>query len=893
MFARARRLTFRLLDPASAEEAARLLRGVDGPGVVEGLCLLAERASGGASAEPGDTPRSSAKLGDTPRPPGEEAAAGVAAVRALAGRQHPRAREAVGAALAAGAVAIRVEAALALEALPEAAHAPVLARLVREDEAPVVRRAALHALAKLGPEHAAALVPALGDPVWRLRRDAILRLSAPPPVGLGLARGAPIERPVAEAIAALAPLDAATRGALEYLARRTGVRPDAPVTMGDTPMPPAPALPAWWNEDPAVLLASLRHEDVATIVRPGIVDLLAFEDSRPYNDCAGDLRALAATALERAGSIEDFIPVVALLGDPRRPFVRRTVLALLARLAPERRATVALRVLAAADAPVTLPPAPALVWAIEHAPSASVSVPGLRAHPAAAVRTAAVRRMAADGAPAEGLLPALDDPDDDVRVAALAGLHGVPLDLAGAGGGPAFRAARARHRILYGDRAPALAEALEDADARVRAAAAGALAERDPTAPELAILAADADDRVRAAALTRAGALALWAAIEGEPSVRVIARAAELCDRPLAEVAPAPRLDLHPVPDVFGVEPSESPYLLNRPSIDARERIWAARRASGVPARPADPPAPCASDRPFGTTGLRLPPLAFSGRYGLPEPAFDEALDRGARLFFWEPVYEGQTRWLRRLSGSRRAGVRLIAGSFEADPRAVRSDAEAALRLLRVEAIDVFVLFWARSPERLSDDVLDVMSRLAAAGVIKTFGVSTHRRDLAARAVAGGWPSVMVRHSAAHRGAEAEVFPAARAAGAGVLTFSNLCYGRLLRSEWGDRFPPSAGADSFPPSAGADSFPPSAGADSFPPSAGADPPAPADCYRYSLAQPGVTATISAPRDALQLRENLRVLEDPVLPAERLPALRAFGDKVHRDNREFFELLRWR
>jgi aryl-alcohol dehydrogenase-like predicted oxidoreductase len=324
-----------------------------------------------------------------------------------------------------------------------------------------------------------------------------------------------------------------------------------------------------------------------------------------------------------------------------------------------------------------------------------------------------------------------------------------------------------------------------------------------------------------------------------------------------AALEPAARVDLRAAQDPFGVEPTVSPYLPNRPSIDARERLWAARCARIPGAVPSSWPALSAPDRPLGTTGLRLPPLAISGRYGLPEEALDEALDRGARLFFWEPTYEGQTRWLRRIPAARRAGLAFIAGTFEASPRAVRRDAEAALRLLRVEAIDVFVVFWARSKERLGEDVLETLARLMEAGHVRTFGLSTHRRDLAAGAVEQGWPVVMVRHSAAHRGAEDEVFPAARAAGAGVLTFSNVCYGRMLRAQFGD------------------------------------PPAPADCYRYSLAQPGVTTAISGPRDVLQLRENLRVLEDPDLPADRLAGLRAFGDRVHADNREFFELVRWR
>lgn len=775
MFARARILTFRLLDPAVAEEAARMLRGMTGPGVVEGLCLLAERASSAPAVAPGAE------------------AAGVGAVRALSGRDSARAREAIGAALGAASVAIRLEAALALEARPDAGSAPALARCLREDPAPVVRRAALHALARLGPPHAVAIVAALGDPVRRLRRDAIVRVEAPPPRGLGLAPGAAIEGPLREAVSALAPLGAAVRGALELLARRTGVHLGP---LHDDAPPPLPR-PPWWNDDPAVLLASVRHVEAAAFTGAGLVQLLTFEDSRPYNDHATALRAFAAAALERTATARDLVPVASLLGEPRLPFVRAEVEALLGRLAPERRAAVAERVLDAPDMP-----AAAIAWAVaERDPTRAPPRPP--------------------------------------------------------GGAPPSRGELVRDRILHGDRAAALAEALADADAHVRAAAASALAEVDPASSALATLAVDPDDCVRAAALTPPRAEALRRAPLDEPSVRVIARAAALLGLPLAAFAPASSVDMHPQQDWFGVEPSPSPYLANRPGIDARERVWAARRARrGAAAPPSFLPL-SAPNRPLGATGLRLPPLALSGRYGLPEEALDEALERGVRLFFWEPAYEGQTHWLRRLSAARRAGLAFIAGTFEADPRAVRRDAEAALRLLRVEAIDVFVVFWARSPERLGDDVLEALARLVEAGHVKTFGLSTHRRDLAAGAAAQGWPVVMVRHSAAHRGAEAEVFPAARAAGAGVLTFSNLCYGRMLRPAFGE--PPSA----------------------------------ADCYRYSLAQPGVTTVISGPRDVLQLRENLRVLEAPDLPLERLAALRAFGNRVHRDNREFFELVRWR
>jgi hypothetical protein len=77
----------------------------------------------------------------------------------------------------------------------------------------------------------------------------------------------------------------------------------------------------------------------------------------------------------------------------------------------------------------------------------------------------------------------------------------------------------------------------------------------------------------------------------------------------------------------------------------------------------------------------------------------------------------------------------------------------------------------------------------------------------------------------------------------GVLSFSNLCYGRLLA--------PVPGGSTTPATA-------------------------ADCYRYSLATPGVTASLSAPRSLRELQEGLDALENPGLSDERRAALLAHG-----------------
>src|SRR5207244_9194743 len=54
----------------------------------------------------------------------------------------------------------------------------------------------------------------------------------------------------------------------------------------------------------------------------------------------------------------------------------------------------------------------------------------------------------------------------------------------------------------------------------------------------------------------------------------------------------------------------------------------------------------------------------------------------------------------------------------------------------------------------------------------------------------------------------------------------------------------------------------------------------ADCYRYSLSQPGVHACIAAPRRRSELFEDLAVAADPTLGDARQAELRVHGDHVY-------------
>jgi hypothetical protein len=330
---------------------------------------------------------------------------------------------------------------------------------------------------------------------------------------------------------------------------------------------------------------------------------------------------------------------------------------------------------------------------------------------------------------------------------------------------------------------------------------------------------------VRAAALTPERAAALMADPRGETSWHVLARAAQLAKVPL-----------------WTIEPEQPWRPAERPP-PAAEPL--------TPARAAPPHA-----RPLGRGGPPVSVVGVSGHYGLPVEGFVRAFEVGVNLMFWEPNYRTMTEFCARLSPADRAAIHFVAGTFEADGKRVRQDAERALRSLGAERLGLFLIFWVQSWERVTPDVRAALERLKDEGKVAAYGLSTHSRPLAVEAMEAGWDPVMVRHSAAHRGAEERVFPRAAELGTSLITFNNTCYGRLLE-----------------------------------PRDGRPPPSAADCYRFSLAQPAVRCCFSAPATVAQLDENLAVMRDPSLPDERRRRLEEHGASLYREETIFRRLVR--
>jgi len=255
----------------------------------------------------------------------------------------------------------------------------------------------------------------------------------------------------------------------------------------------------------------------------------------------------------------------------------------------------------------------------------------------------------------------------------------------------------------------------------------------------------------------------------------------------------------------------------------------------------------------LGRTGLRVGRLGIASGYWAPTAALEEAFERGCNYFTWGTIVKGFSPHLRQ-------ALRNIVAKGERDRLVLSAFTYAhnnffTERLLRrglknagLDHADVLVLgYFAHRPSRR---LIDGALRVKARGLIRYLGVSSHNRRLLGELAKGGDFDVLhLRYSAAHRGAETEIFPFFPAEGRpGTVSFTATRWGKLLDPK---KMP-----------------------------TGEAPPTAVDCYRFVLSNPAADVCMSGPRNVGQMRENLAVLDSCPMSEEELARMRRIGDFVH-------------
>ncbi len=240
--------------------------------------------------------------------------------------------------------------------------------------------------------------------------------------------------------------------------------------------------------------------------------------------------------------------------------------------------------------------------------------------------------------------------------------------------------------------------------------------------------------------------------------------------------------------------------------------------------------------------------LGLSGTFDLDESGCREALER-IDYVFWSPRMKRLTPALRDALARDRGRYAVSAGPLLGFwGRSVRKAAEAALRTLRIDYLDVFQLYWLGKMSALTGAVQDELVRLREEGKVRALGTSIHDRPRAGRLADDSiFDLLMVRYNAAHPGAEQDVFPHLARRQPVVVAYTATSWRKLLK--------PPRGWTGKAATAG-------------------------DCYRFCLSSPHVDVVLTGPRSVRELRENLAALEKGPLDPGEMDFMRTFGKAVH-------------
>lgn len=255
----------------------------------------------------------------------------------------------------------------------------------------------------------------------------------------------------------------------------------------------------------------------------------------------------------------------------------------------------------------------------------------------------------------------------------------------------------------------------------------------------------------------------------------------------------------------------------------------------------------------LGNTGIEVYRLGLSGTYGADKAIICKALDAGINYFFCDGFNSRMTTLLRDVLKKNRENYIIATGAHNLlwSHQNLRQTLEKRLRQLNTDYIDVFLFLSLPDETHFTEKTREELCRFREEGKVRSFGVSTHNRQLAGKlASLNALDVIMLRYNAAHRGAETDIFPYLKQYNPGVVSYTATRWQHLLRKpkNWPNESPiPTAGL----------------------------------CYRFVLSNPNIHICLTAPSNVKELEENLKALDQGPLSEKEMEFMHKFGDAVHR------------
>lgn len=256
--------------------------------------------------------------------------------------------------------------------------------------------------------------------------------------------------------------------------------------------------------------------------------------------------------------------------------------------------------------------------------------------------------------------------------------------------------------------------------------------------------------------------------------------------------------------------------------------------------------------RILGRTGLSVSRLGLAGGYGVPAAAVEKAFyEYGINYFYWSsPRRPGMREGLRALAKNNREEIIVVLQSYDHIGLTVKRSVQKGLKTLGVDYADVALLGlhnWY-PPKKVVNEAL----KLKESGMVRFIAMSGHNRKLFGKITQQDGSPIdifMVRYSAAHRGAEDEIFPyLSGQSRPGITTYTATRWGKLLNPK---KTPP-----------------------------GKKPLTASDCYRFVLSNPHVDLCMMGPASEREMEEGIEAIEKGPLSDQEMESAVKIGDYIH-------------
>ncbi len=260
----------------------------------------------------------------------------------------------------------------------------------------------------------------------------------------------------------------------------------------------------------------------------------------------------------------------------------------------------------------------------------------------------------------------------------------------------------------------------------------------------------------------------------------------------------------------------------------------------------------------LGRTGLEVGRIGISSSYGASGDVLERAFERGVNYIYWGSrrlTSFGQG--LKRLEPKRDRFV-LVIQSYTRMASLMAWSLERALRELHFDHTDVLLLgMWNKPvPPRILDAALELKRR----GLVRFLAVSTHHRATVPQvALANDFDIVHFRYSAAHPGAEKDIYPHLPAINRpGMVSFTATSWGQLT---------------------GQANIMARIANPSHPIPKGERVPTATDCYRFVLSRPEVDVCMTGPSNEARMNEAFEAWQRGPMAQEELAWMYRIGRVV--------------